>query len=277
MWHAIWQMCINVSEEPASPIFMAGFYTEYMESTCFSETSVLFYRASCPRRAQSSYSSPWDPQYSHVLHCLSLYFIFIYILSVIYFSKFLFFSFVSLRLSLSVICFRLSVVYFFLHAAYVFCYQWHSFDSRCAVRGRMSRAERSSPLLFSTGVRWCYVYTDRARCHHWHRIIIQRRQNKHPIGYGFTEEGLSKINSARGNPFRKNDMQANLVYSDLRPPAAGLQFLTRHCFMRIINCIHCFRRFPLWISVSSVELMRKLICRRTTEMYDLYRHHIQLL
>jgi hypothetical protein len=68
------------------------------------------------------------------------------------------------------------------------------------------------------------VYTDRACCHHWHRIIIQRRQNKHPSGYGFTEEELSKINSARGNPFPKNDMQANLVYTDLRPMLLDYSF-----------------------------------------------------
>jgi hypothetical protein len=75
----------------------------------------------------------------------------------------------------------------------------HNFDGRCALRGRMARTE-SYPSLYSTGVRWCClcVYTDRARCHHWHRITIQRRQNKHPSGYGFTEEELSKINSARG-------------------------------------------------------------------------------
>jgi len=61
------------------------------------------------------------------------------------------------------------------------------------------------------------IYTDRSRCHHWHRIIIQREQNKHPSGCGLAGEERSKINSERGNPYLKNDMQAKLVYRGLRP------------------------------------------------------------
>ena len=55
-----------------------------------------------------------------------------------------------------------------------------------------------------------FVYIDRTRCHHWHRIIIQRGQNKHTSGYGLTGEKFSRINSYGGNPFLENDMHASL-------------------------------------------------------------------
>jgi len=54
-----------------------------------------------------------------------------------------------------------------------------------------------------------FVYIDRTRCHHWHRIIIQRGQNKHTGGCGLTGEKFSKTNSYGGNPFLENDMQAS--------------------------------------------------------------------
>jgi hypothetical protein len=55
-----------------------------------------------------------------------------------------------------------------------------------------------------------FVYIDRTRCHHWHRIVIQRGQNKHTSGYGLTGERFSKINSYGGNPFLESDMRASL-------------------------------------------------------------------
>lgn len=70
--------------------------------------------------------------------------------------------------------------------------------------------EEHSCVVLHTSEMTPFVYIDRTRCHHWHRIIIQRGQNKQTSGRGLTGEKFNKINSYGGNPFHENDMQTSL-------------------------------------------------------------------
>jgi hypothetical protein len=70
--------------------------------------------------------------------------------------------------------------------------------------------QEPSCVVVHRSVMTLFVYIDRTRCHHWHRIIIQRGQNKHTSGCSLTGEKFSKINSYGRYPFLENDMRANL-------------------------------------------------------------------
>jgi hypothetical protein len=85
-------------------------------------------------------------------------------LSVVYFPTFVSSCFLFAYFFRSVICLHLSVLYFFLRAAYIFSWQLHSFDRSCAFRGRMARTERPVPRC--TQEEW-----GDAVCIHWLRTL----------------------------------------------------------------------------------------------------------